>query len=55
MALMLETAPQAVPLDKRHFAVEDETYQRFIDRLDAPPASNPKLRALLHSKAPWEK
>jgi uncharacterized protein (DUF1778 family) len=57
-AFMLETAVQAaeaVLLDKRLFAVDDETYQRFVDRLDAPPPANPRLRALLHRKAPWEK
>ena len=57
-AFMLETAVQAaeaVLLDKRLFAVDDETYQRFVDRLDAPPVANPRLHALLHRKAPWEK
>ena len=57
-AFMLETsvqAAEAVLLDKRLFAVDDETYQRFVERLDAPPTANPKLRILLHSKAPWEK
>jgi uncharacterized protein (DUF1778 family) len=56
-AFMLETAVRAaedVLLDKRLFAVDDATYQRFVARLDAPPAANPKLRALLHGKAPWE-
>jgi uncharacterized protein (DUF1778 family) len=56
-AFMLETAVQAaeaVLLDKRLFTVDDATYQRFVDRLDAPPAANPRLHALLHSKAPWE-
>lgn len=55
-AFMLETAVQAaeaVLLDKRLFTVDDATYQRFVDRLDAPPAANPRLHALLHSKAPW--
>ena len=55
-AFMLETAVQAaeaVMLDKRLFTVDDAVYQRFIDRLDAPPAGNPKLHALLHHKAPW--
>ena len=53
---MLETAVQAaeaVLLDKRLFTVDDATYQRFVDRLDAPPAANPRLHALLHSKTPW--
>jgi uncharacterized protein (DUF1778 family) len=57
-AFMLETAVQAaeaVLLDKRLFTVDDATYQRFVDRLDAPPLANPRLRALLHSKAPWER
>ena len=56
-AFMLETAVQAagaVLLDKRLFTVDDATYQRFVDRLDAPPAANPRLHALLHRKAPWE-
>ena len=55
-AFMLETAVQAaeaVLLDKRLFAVDDATYQRFVDRLDAPPVANPKLHALLHSTVPW--
>lgn len=55
-AFMLETAVQAaeaVLLDKRLFTVDEATYQRFVDRLDAPPAANPRLYALLHSKAPW--
>lgn len=57
-AFILETAMQAaetVLLDKRLFAVDDETYGRFVARLDAPPAANPRLRALLRRVAPWEK
>ena len=56
-AFMLETAVQAaeaVLLDKRLFTVDNTTYQRFVDRLDAPPAANSRLHALLHSEAPWE-
>ncbi len=56
-AFMLETAMRAaedVLLDKRLFAVDDETYRRFVERLDAAPAGNAKLHALLHSKDPWE-
>ncbi len=55
-AFMLETAVQAaeeILLDKRLFTVDDATYQRFVDRLDAPPTANPRLHALLHSKTPW--
>ena len=57
-AFMLETAmhkAEAVLLDKRLFSVNDDTYDRFMARLDAPPADNPKLCALLNSKASWEK
>lgn len=56
-AFMLETALQtaeAVLLDKRLFAVDEETYGRFMSRLDAPPMANPKLQVLLRSKSPWE-
>ena len=57
-AFMLETAvhaAEAVLLDKRLFALDDDAYKKFVDRLDAPPSANPKLRALLHRKAPWER
>lgn len=56
-AFMLDTAVRAaeeVLLDKRLFAVDEETYRRFVARLDAPPVANPRLHALLHAKAPWE-
>ncbi len=49
-AFMLETAvhkAEAVLLDKRLFSVDDDIYDRFMARLDAPPAANPKLHALL--------
>lgn len=55
-AFMLETAVQAaeaVLLDKRLFTVDDATYQRFVDRLDAPATANARLHALLHNKVPW--
>ena len=57
-AFMLETAvhkAEAVLLDKRLFSVDDDTYDRFMARLDAPPADNPQLRALFSRKAPWER
>jgi uncharacterized protein (DUF1778 family) len=55
---MLETAYQAAEdtiLDQRAFHLDDEQYQRFIDTLEAPPKTNPKLRDLLSRKAPWAK
>ena len=56
-SFMLETAvreAEMVLLDKRLFVVDDATYDRFMERLDASPARNPKLRALLKRQAPWE-
>lgn len=57
-AFMLETSMRAaedVLLDKRLFSVDEDTYRHFVERLDAPSVPNPKLHALLHSKAPWER
>lgn len=54
---MLETAYQeaiAVLLDRRFFALDDEKFNQFMALLDAPPAQNEKLRALLTSSAPWD-
>ena len=46
---------QAVLLDRRYFALSEDDFERFTAMLDKPPASNPKLRKLLHTKAPWDK
>ena len=54
---MLETAcreAEAVLLDRRYFALSSEEFKRFTSILDKPPASNPRLRRLLKTKAPWE-
>jgi hypothetical protein len=48
-----ETA--SVLLDRRYFALDADTFERFTAMLDAPPATNPKLRCLLVDKAPWER
>jgi uncharacterized protein (DUF1778 family) len=53
---MLETAcreAETVLLDRRYFALSDDAFKRFSVMLDKPPASNPKLRRLLQTKAPW--
>lgn len=53
---MLEAAcreAESVLLDRRYFALSDETFRRFTAMLDKPPADNPKLRRLLQTKAPW--
>jgi uncharacterized protein (DUF1778 family) len=54
---MLETAcreAETVLLDSRYFALSPEAFKRFTAMLDKPPASNPKLRRLLQTKAPWD-
>lgn len=54
---MLETAcreAEAVLLDRRFFAVDEQTFNQFLEQLDAPPQGNEKLRALLQAKAPWD-
>ena len=55
---MLETAcreAESVLLDRRYFALPDEEFKRFTAMLDKPPASNPRLRRLLKTRAPWDK
>jgi len=55
---MLEVAcreAENVLLDRRLFLVDDEAYKKFETLLNAPVNENPALRALLSSKAPWEK
>src|SRR5713226_6663559 len=55
---MLETAcreAEAVLLDRRYFSLSADAFKRFTTMLDKPPSSNPKLRRLLQTKAPWER
>lgn len=55
---MLETICREVEmvlLDRRHFALSQDAFKRFTAMLDTPPTSNPKLRHLLKSRAPWER
>ena len=54
---MLETAcreAKMLLLDGRYFGHSSDAFKRFTAILDKPPASNPKLRRLLQTKAPWE-
>ncbi len=54
---MLESAcreAETVLLDGRYFGLSHDVFKRFTAMLDKPPASNPKLRRLLQTKAPWE-
>ena len=55
---MLDTACQEAEtalLDRRYFALSDEAFKRFTALLDQPPKDNPRLRRLLHTKAPWDR
>ena len=45
---------QEVILEQTLIAVSPEQFQKFVDALDAPPSSNPRLQNLLKHKAPWE-
>lgn len=54
---VLEAAIQRaeeVILDQQLISVDEERFQRFVQALDAPPASNPRLKRVLEQKAPWE-
>lgn len=56
-AFMLDAATSAaetVLLDRRIFRMDAEAWDRVDAILDAIPADNPKLRALLSKRAPWE-
>ncbi|MBZ5624296.1 MAG: DUF1778 domain-containing protein [Acidobacteriia bacterium] len=55
---MLEAAcreAETVLLDRRYFVLSEEAFERFTAMLDKAPASNPKLRRLLQTKAPWDR
>lgn len=54
---VLEAAIQRaeeVILDQQLVMVDEERFERFVAALDAPPASNPRLKRLMKRKAPWE-
>jgi uncharacterized protein (DUF1778 family) len=46
---------EAVLVDRRYFQLGREDFDRFVEALDKPPSSNPRLRRLLRSRAPWDK
>jgi uncharacterized protein (DUF1778 family) len=55
---ILDTAcreAESVLLDRRYFALSEEVFKRFTSILDRPPKDNPRLRRLLHTKAPWDR
>jgi len=54
---VLEAAVQRaeeVILGQALITVSPEQFQKFVDALDAPPASNLRLQNVLKHKAPWE-
>ena len=55
---MLEAAcerAQSVVLDQVHFRLNADSFQQFVDLLDAPPAPNAGLERLLALKPIWDK
>ena len=54
---MLEAAcreAESVLLDRRYYALDEKTFERFREELEKPTADNGRLRRLLSAKAPWE-
>ena len=54
---MLEAAcreAESVLLDRRYFALDGKTFERFRQELERPPGGNVRLRRALTTKAPWE-
>lgn len=54
---MLEAAcekAQGVMLDQVYFSLDEKSFQRFHDLLDASPSANPALDRLLATQAPWD-
>jgi len=47
-------AAEEALLDQALLAVSPAAYAEFLDRLDRPPAPNPRLRKTLQTPAPWE-
>lgn len=44
-----------VLLDKTFFSLEEASYKRFVELLDAPIRHSERLVELLSSRAPWER
>ena len=42
-------------LDQRLFVLNDKQWAEFSAALDAPPAPNDRLKAMLNRRASWEK
>jgi len=46
---------ESVLLDRRYFALGTKTFNAFVEKLDAPPKPDARLRRLLREKAPWNR
>jgi uncharacterized protein (DUF1778 family) len=42
-------------LDRTLFTVSPQAYRQFLERLDAPPQPNERLRKTMQTPAPWER
>jgi uncharacterized protein (DUF1778 family) len=42
-------------LDRTLFTVSPQAYRQFLERLDAPPQPNERLRKTMQRPAPWER
>jgi uncharacterized protein (DUF1778 family) len=42
-------------LDRALFSVSPKVYAEFLDRLDAPPQPNGRLRHTMREPAPWDR
>ncbi|CCJ07724.1 DUF1778 domain-containing protein [Methylocystis sp. SC2] len=54
---LLEVGPRAAQdalLDRTLFDISRQDHARFVERLDAPPRPNERLRRMMTTKAPWE-
>jgi uncharacterized protein (DUF1778 family) len=48
-------AAETALLDRTIFTLNAKAYAQFVERLDAPPRPNDRLRSSLRTTAPWEK
>ncbi len=48
------TSIHDTPLEPTVLRVDARTFRTFLTELDQSPRNNPRLRALLQRKAPWE-
>jgi uncharacterized protein (DUF1778 family) len=55
---VLEAARRAAEdalLDRTVFSVNPKAYAEFLQRLDAPPQPNERLRRTMQAQAPWDR